>query len=495
MYFTAPGTADNIELASLPGISFMSYFPVFMDLREKPVLVVGGGKVAARKVRALLKAGARISVVAAELCDELEVRRRESEIEWRARAFTASAIEGARLAFAATDDAALNRAVYEAGGAFNVPVNVVDDAGHCHFISPAVVDRGAVQVAVSTGGASPLMARAVRSWIEALLPHGLGKVAAAAGRLRAEVGRRLSPQERRRAMEFLMDPSQILRWSHLPAGEITRHMRAEIGRRSRAPRAGKVFLVGAGPGRPELLTVRAVEVLQRADVVLHDRLVPPGILDQARRDAERIDVGKRAGDHHGAQARIHDLMVEAAGAGKIVVRLKGGDAFVFGRGGEELQHLKAHGIDYEVVPGITAALGCAAYAGIPLTHRAHAQQLTLATGHLSGHEYGSAGGIGGAGRCANDEGQTLVVYMGVKQAPRLRERLLAQGMTSATPAALVVDGTMDRQRVLHGTISTLPNMAAQVPDGAPGLFIIGEVAALGQELAWFGVATPFEIAA
>lgn len=473
----------------------MRYFPVFMDLRDKPVLMVGGGKVAARKVSALLKAGARISVIAARLCSELEERLARGEFQLLGREFAPRRIGGFRLAFAATDDAALNRAVYEAGEASNVPVNVVDDREHCHFISPAVIDRHPVQVAVSTGGASPVMARAVRAWIEALLPRGLGRVAAAAGKLRGELGRRLSLEERRKAWEFLLDQSWIVRWSHAPVEEVERRMRAEFGGRSRAPGAGKVFLVGAGPGRPELLTVRAVEVLQRADVVLHDRLVPAEILEVARRDAERIDVGKRAGDHHGVQSRIHELMVETAGSGKAVVRLKGGDAFVFGRGGEELQHLRAHGIEYEVVPGITAALGCAAYAGIPLTHRRHAQQLILATGHLSGHDYGSAQGIGAPDRSQGAAGHTLVVYMGIRQALRLRRKLLDQGMTSVTPAALVIDGTMDRQRVMHGTVSNLPAMAAQVPDGVPGLFIIGEVAALGRELAWFGPERVMEIAA
>lgn len=476
----------------------MSYFPVFMDLGARPVLVVGGGKVAARKVAGLLKAGARVSVISAELGDALEGRRARGEIEWLGSAFSPARIKGFRLAFAATDDPALNRAVYSAGEAFNVPVNAVDDRRHCHFISPAVVDRDRVQVAVSTGGASPLLARAVRSWIEALLPHGLGKVAAAAARLRGAIGRPLSLDERRRRWAFLFDRANIVRWSSETVGAIEASMRQAFERGPRDDRQGKVFLVGAGPGRPDLLTLRAVEVLQQADLILHDRLVPEEILDRARRDAERVDVGKRAGDHHGVQARIHALMVEAARAGRTVVRLKGGDAFVFGRGGEELQHLRANGIDFEVVPGITAALGCAAYAGIPLTHRDHAQQLTLATGHLQGQQYGSAPDSlpdYSEAAFAGGAGHTLVVYMGVKQALRVRERLLSQGMTSVTPAALVIDGTMDRQRVLFGTVANLPALAAQVPDGAPGLFIIGDVAALGQDLAWFGAERVMEIAA
>ena len=470
----------------------MANFPVFMNLAGQSVLVVGGGAVAARKVRALLKAGARISVVAAELGEELKERERDGDIRWRSRSFSPEQVGGHWLIFAATDDADLNRAVFEAGESLGIPVNVVDDGEHCRFISPAVIDRDPVQVAVSTGGASPVLARAIRSWIEALLPRGLGKVAEVASRLRRQIGRGLSLVERRTGWEFLIDRARIVHWSNQPAEVIERMMRREFRRRSARGAVGKVYLVGAGPGRPDLLTLRAVEVLQQADLILHDRLVPEAILDQARRDAERVDVGKRAGEHHGVQSRIFELMVSAAQAGKTVVRLKGGDAFVFGRGGEELQHLRAHGVDYEVVPGITAALGCAAFAGIPLTHRDLAQQLTFATGHLSVHSQGAGLSLpaGGAG-----PGRTLVVYMGVSQADAVKERLLAEGVSADLPAALVVDGTLDCQSVSFGTVSTLKAMAAQVPEGAPGLFIIGEVAALGEQLNWFGRRPELDIAA
>lgn len=471
----------------------MAYFPVFMDLDDKPVLVVGGGQVAARKVRALLKTGARISVIAAGLGDELGARSADGDIRWIASGFEPHMIEGFWLAFAATDDAVLNQAVFEAGEARGVAVNVVDDGRHSRFISPAVIDRHPVQVAVSTGGASPILARAIRSWIEDVLPHGLGKIATAAGELRKRIGRKLSPRERRRNWEFLIDRARIVHWSSHPVEAISRFMRQEFAGRARRVARGKVFLVGAGPGRPELLTVRAIEVLQQADLILHDRLVPEAILDQARRDAERIDVGKRAGDHHGVQARIFDLMVEGARAGKTVVRLKGGDAFVFGRGGEELQHLRANEIEFEVVPGITAALGCAAYAGIPLTHREHAHRLTFVTGHLSGRDPGWPGAYADGNRESSlpehRAGETLVIYMGVRKASAVHRRLIDQGVSPSTPAALIVDGTTDRQQVIYGTVFSLAAMAARVPDGAPGLFIVGEVAAMGQQLAWFA-ATP-----
>lgn len=481
----------------------MAYFPVFMNLAEKPVLVVGGGKVAARKTRALLKAGALVSVIARDLGDELESRLENGEIKWASRAFEEREIAAYWLVFAATSDRDLNRAVFEAGEARGVPVNVVDDRELCRFISPAVVDRHPVQIAVSTGGESPTLARAIRNWIEALLPRGLGKVAAVAGGLRQALPAGLSSIARRKSWAFLLEHRRVVRWSGKSRSAIESEMRVELQGRARGlagrRTSGTVFLVGAGPGRADLLTVRALEVLQQADAILHDRLVPEEILDLARRDAERIDVGKRAGDRHDVQARIFDLMVDAARAGKTVVRLKGGDAFIFGRGGEELQHLRAHGIDYEVVPGITAALGCAAYAGIPLTHRDYAQQLTIATGHRSSQAYGSIDGAAAPGHLANvvpgGEGETLAVYMGVKQARRLRENLLKKGVAPSMPAVLVINGTMEGQRVLHGTLAGLPSLAAHVESGAPGLFIIGKVAALGKELAWFGAAQSLEAAA
>jgi uroporphyrin-III C-methyltransferase/precorrin-2 dehydrogenase/sirohydrochlorin ferrochelatase len=299
----------------------------------------------------------------------------------------------------------------------------------------------------------------------------------------------MSLVSRRRAWQFLMERSRFIRWNNRSVEHIVKEMRGELHKRVQGERAGQVYLVGAGPGRAELLTLRAVEVLQEADVIFHDRLVSPEILERARRDAELVDVGKRAGKHQGVQQRIFELMVEAAREGKTVVRLKGGDAFVFGRGGEELEYLRDNGIEYEVVPGITAALGCAAYAGIPLTHRDYAHQLTIATGHLAGPEWTGVPNPqselpANVGRNPRS-GETLVVYMGVKQATSVRAKLMERGFSETTPAALIINGTMDAQRVLHGTVSTLPAMAAQVADGAPGLFIIGKVAALGQELAWF----------
>jgi uroporphyrin-III C-methyltransferase/precorrin-2 dehydrogenase/sirohydrochlorin ferrochelatase len=399
--------------------------------------------------------------------------------------------------FAATGDAALNRAVYVDAEARRVPVNVVDDSKHCRFISPAVVDRGPLQIAIATGGASPVLARRLRSRLEAALPAGLGRVADAAQQLRERVRRLLPAAARRPFWESVMSDANLARWSGMRLGHVRREMERALSQfrrhgRTAAQGGGQVFIVGAGPGNPDLLTLRALQVLGVADVILHDRLVPEAILELARRDAERVDVGKAAGAHRCGQRDIERLMVSEARKGRTVVRLKGGDPFVFGRGGEEIEALRAAGVEYEVVPGITAATACAAYAGIPLTHRDHAQALILVTGHAAAEKpaNGSAAGDGAeAGRGLEwaglaGPGRTLVVYMGVRQAARIRDELLAAGLGEDFPAALVVNGSRDDQQVLSGTIGRLPEMAAAAPAGVPGLLIIGQVAALGSNLCW-----------
>jgi uroporphyrin-III C-methyltransferase/precorrin-2 dehydrogenase/sirohydrochlorin ferrochelatase len=327
----------------------------------------------------------------------------------------------------------------------------------------------------------------LRAWIERLLPLGLNRVAVAAANLREEVKIRFPRAARRDFWESQLSDRNLKKWSLLGEQEITGILRSGIrkvtqGKVASVPR-GRVFLVGAGPGRADLLTLRALEILGQADVILHDRLVSDEVLDLARRDAERIYVGKCAGNHHRSQDEIHHLMLEQAQLGRMVVRLKGGDAFVFGRGGEELEFLHDHGVTYEVVPGITAATGCAAYSAIPLTHRDHSQTLTFVTGHLAAGRSGEAekidwGSIAGTGR-------TTVVYMGVRQAAKIRQALLSAGISRKLPVALIANGTLDKQQQIEGTVDTLPAIAAQLEDDAPGLLIIGQVAALGRNLAWF----------
>lgn len=427
----------------------MDHLPIFMALHGKTALVVGGTPAAAQRTDLLRRAGASVRAVASE-------------------AVSAADFIDVTLAFVASGNRDLDRLLVGWARAAKVPVNVVDRPDLCDFIMPAIVDRDGVVAAISTGGASPTLARLLRERIEAALPARIGALAAFAARFRNAakgVGNRL------RFWERTLDG---------PIGEMVlagRDAEAEIAMRASLAQGddgqGVVHIVGAGPGDPELLTLRALRLLQRADVILHDDLVAPAILDYARRDAELVAVGKRKGRHSHKQDEINALIVEHARAGKRVLRLKGGDPFVFGRGGEELEHVRAAGIEAFVVPGITAALGCAAAAGIPLTHRDLAQSVTFVTAH------GRDGEPDIDWRAAARPGQTTVVYMGLSQASRVRDRLLAAGIRLSMPVAIVDRGTRPDQRVSIGTVGTLASLAAQHDGGGPALIIIGEVAALG----------------
>jgi uroporphyrin-III C-methyltransferase / precorrin-2 dehydrogenase / sirohydrochlorin ferrochelatase len=480
----------------------MRYFPIFMDLHGQVAVLIGAGKVAERKARLLIQAGACVHVVAREVNAQFSQWIAAGRVLHVALEYQAGLLHGARLVFVATGDAQLNSRVFSDAEQVPVPVNVVDDRKLCRFISPAVVDRSPVQVAISTGGSAPLLARRLRSWIEALLPLGLGQVASAAGDVRRFARERLPKSRRKTVWEKLLGDERLRSFSLQSRRDIGHSMRREIEKaavdeQAHARQRGRVFLVGAGPGRADLLTLRALHVLAMADVILHDGLVSEEILNLARRDADRINVGKRAGKTHLAQQDIHACMVAEASKGKNVVRLKGGDAFIFGRGGEELQHLRQYDVPYEVVPGITAALACAAYSGIPLTHRDYAQSLTLITGHLATGKESAPdtdrpvidwAGIAGAGK-------TAAVYMGVQQAAGIRKALLQAGVDADLPVALVVNGSLDTQFVLHGRIENMAQMAVQAGSDSPGLLIIGQVAALGSSLNWFGESALLQSAA
>ncbi|HLJ36982.1 MAG TPA: siroheme synthase CysG [Steroidobacteraceae bacterium] len=451
----------------------MDYLPLFLRLTGEIALVVGGGRVAARKVEWLRRAGARVTVVAPELVAELEELCARGELRHRRERFAASQLEGVAVAVAATDESALNAAVSAAARTRRIPVNVVDSAELSTFIFPAIIDRSPVVVAVSSAGEAPVLARAVRQRIEALLPGRLGVLARFLGARRARVQSALPAAARRALWERLIGgraAGEVLAGDE-PAAEqsFARELdRARLG--AAAPAApGEVYLIGAGPGDPELLTLRALQLLQEADVILYDRLVPPAILERARRDAERIFVGKESGDP-GLQQGIHELLVRLALAGKRVARLKGGDPFVFGRGGEEIEVLRAHGIPYRVVPGITAALGAAAAADIPLTHRRLAHSVTFVSGHAGAQDSLDW-------RALAQPRQTVVVYMGMSELPRIVARLRAAGAASDRPAAIVAQATLATQRVLRAPLAAIAALALRERIAPPALLIVGEVAA------------------
>ena len=456
----------------------MDYLPIFCRLDNKPVLLVGGGEVAQRKARLLLDAGAQLTVVAPELDPELAELAANGSIEWLAGEFAPAQLAGKWLVVAATDRREVNALVYQSANQARIFANVVDDPKRSSFIMPSIIDRSPLMVAISSGGKAPVLARLLREKLEAMLPQHLGAVAAFAGSLRDRVKTRFATMgERRRFWERLLGADRLgqalARGDHASANQLADSLFAD-----ESQTAGEVVLVGAGPGDPGLLTLHALRQMQQADVVVYDRLVSDEVMALVRRDAKRIFVGKQAGNHCVPQEGINQLLLEEAKKGQRVVRLKGGDPFIFGRGGEELETLVGSGIGFQVVPGITAASGCAAYAGIPLTHRDHAQSVRFVTAH----------GKGGAQDLdwpllAKDK-QTLVFYMGLSSCATIREQLLAHGKGGDTPVALIERGTQPSQRVIRGTLDQLPALAIGVE--SPALIMVGSVVTLADSLAWFG---------
>ncbi|WP_049622494.1 siroheme synthase CysG [Frateuria defendens] len=459
----------------------MKLYPLFADLKGLPVLVIGGGTVAERKVAALLAAGARVRVGAPQLNPALAGLADAGTVAWLDGGYRPAWLDGVWLAIAATDDRALNARVAADAAERRLLVNVVDDAALSRFHVPAVIDRSPLLVAISTAGAAPALARRLRETLERLLDHALGALVTLAQRHRPRIVHRFPDlAERRGFYDWLYDGPVLSLLRRARPVEAEHAVLDALRTRDAAPAKGSVTLVGAGPGDPGLLTLQALRALNQADVILHDQLVGADVLAMARRDAECIDVGKRCAGRHVPQDHTHRLMLAHAQAGKRVVRLKGGDPFVFGRGGEEMAFLRRHGIDCEIVPGITAAVACAAYAGIPLTHRDHAQSVCLLTAHgkdaadtLDWHAL------------ANPR-QTLAVYMGVERIDMLTARLLEHGRRADTPFALIENGTLPRQRVIAGPLHALPALARRHKVGTPALVIIGEVAAMAHDHAWFG---------
>jgi uroporphyrin-III C-methyltransferase/precorrin-2 dehydrogenase/sirohydrochlorin ferrochelatase len=459
----------------------VNYFPVFFDLKGLRVLIVGGGEVALRKISLLERTGALISVVAPQVAPQLMQRAAAGTLKLAIREFVPDDLEGARLVIVATSRRAVNRWIATLSDARHIPVNVVDDRDASRFIVPAIIDRDPVLVAISTGGTSPVLARRLRERLEALIPERIGEFAAWLRSLRASARRSLrDTSERRRFFETVVDGAAARRFIEGDSQGAQRIAQQLLATTSTAPRAdGEVILVGAGPGDPELLTLKALRALQDADVILHDRLVPPAVLELARRDAARICVGKAAGHVGSTQEEINALLIEHANQGQRVVRLKGGDPFIFGRGGEELQALVEARIKFSVVPGITAATGCAAYAGIPLTHRDHAQSVSFVTGHAQQE------GKEPDWRALALPGATTVFYMGLVRLQHIVEKLIEHGAPGSRPAGIVAQGTTAQQRVITATLETIHGAATGAQLQSPSLLIVGDVVALQSSLAWF----------
>ncbi|EMI0371712.1 TPA: siroheme synthase CysG [Serratia marcescens] len=459
----------------------MDYLPIFADLKQRPVLVVGGGDVAARKVDLLQRAGAEIRIVAQSLSPELEQQRQQGQLLWLGKTFDPQQLDEVFLAIAATDDNALNAAVFAEADKRRVLANVVDDQPRCSFIFPSIIDRSPLVVAVSSSGQAPVLARLLREKLEALLPASLGQMAQVAGRWRGQAKQRLaSIGERRRFWEKAFGGRFATLVANGQTAQAERQLEQDLQSFAAGDEGaqGEIALVGAGPGDVGLLTLRGLQVMQQADVVLYDHLVSGEILDLVRRDAERICVGKRAGAHSVIQEETNRLLVELAQQGKRVVRLKGGDPFIFGRGGEELQVAAAAGIPFQVVPGVTAAAGATAYAGIPLTHRDHAQSVTFITGHCRPDGDGLDWADLARAR------QTLAIYMGTMKAADISQRLIAHGRAADTPVAVISRGTRADQQVQIGALYQLEHLAQRAP--LPALLVIGEVVELHHQIAWFG---------
>jgi uroporphyrin-III C-methyltransferase/precorrin-2 dehydrogenase/sirohydrochlorin ferrochelatase len=453
----------------------MQNFPLFLSLQGRRALVVGGTDHAARKVELLLAAGAQVSLIAETVTGEIAQLIADARICWAGRTFDEADLVGVALVIVATGDEALQARVSQLAQTRCVPVNVVDRPALSSFIMPAIVDRGPITIAISTGGLAPALARKLRAEIERALPAAIGRLARFAEIFRGQVRRTLGePRARRLFWDRVFDGrvgELALAGDEIAARrELIRLL--DSARHDTTPAQGMVHLVGAGPGDPDLLTLKAHRLLQRADVVVYDRLVSPEVLAAARRDAERILVGKRRGHHSMPQEEINARLVALARAGKSVVRLKGGDPFVFGRGGEEVEALVEAGIAVEVVPGITAALGCAASAGIPLTHRDHAQACVFVTGQTKDGETALDWPMLARPR------QTVVIYMGIEGLPAIARQLMQHGMPAATPVALIENGTTERERRVVGTLATIERQATRAQLNGPTLCVLGEVVGL-----------------
>ena len=460
----------------------MDYLPLFYQLKDQLCLVVGGGEIASRKASMLRRAGGHVRVVAPDISVPMQTLLGQDQgSESLQRTYQSTDLDGVLLAIAATDDQDLNAQVSRDARSRNIPVNVVDNPELCTFILPSIVDRSPIVMAVSSGGQSPVLARLIRAKLESTIPASYGRLASLVGKFRDQAKTKFSDVNQRRGFWENVLTGPIAEFVFAGKETEAEHMlQRELSAENEVkPPVGEVYLVGAGPGDPDLLTFRALRLMQQADVVLYDRLVSPGVLDLVRRDAEQIYVGKARSEHAVPQDEINEYLVQLAQQGKRVCRLKGGDPFIFGRGGEEIGRLADAGIQFQVVPGITAASGCASYAGIPLTHRDHAQSVRFVTGHLKD------GTLNLDWDTLAKERQTLVFYMGLVGLPTICSELIQHGLPAETPIALVQQGTTRHQKVLTSTLEKMPEVVKKQEVRAPTLIIVGTVVSLHDQLSWF----------
>jgi uroporphyrin-III C-methyltransferase/precorrin-2 dehydrogenase/sirohydrochlorin ferrochelatase len=461
----------------------MDHLPIFLNVKGRRALVAGGGFLAARKADLLLRAGCELTVVAPKLGEELARLAEAHGFEHKTGELTPQDLEGCRIVFGCSRDNAINQQLFDLATATGILVNISDSPDSCDFIMPAVLDRSPLLVAIASGGTSPLLTRMLKARFETTIPAAYGRLAEFAGSYRERIRKSIPNGTRRRRFWETMIAGPIA--EHLFSGQIEQaeslmeSLLLEVAADGDRPPPGEVYLVGAGPGDPDLLTFRALRLMQQADVVLYDRLIGEGILNLVRRDARRIYVGKCPRDHTLPQEEIGEMLIRLAREGWRVLRLKGGDPFVFGRGGEEIEALSESGITFQVIPGVTAASGCAAYAGIPLTHRDHAQACVFVTGH------GKDGELNLNWKTLIQPCQTVVVYMGLSSLSLITDGFVSHGADPQTPAAVVENGTREGQRVITGTLASLPARTAEAGISSPALIIVGSVVTLRDKLAWF----------
>ncbi len=470
----------------------MNTFPLFFKLNDQPILIVGGGDVAQRKADLLSRAGAHITIIAPKISDEIRALLFDPKHQLIDQVYDTPYLAGKRIVIAATDDDRLNRQVHADCQALNIPVNVVDTPPLCDFIFPAIVDRSPIVIGISSNGKAPVLARLTRARLETLIPQGYGKLAKLAGDMRDEVKSKIPTLTGRRQFwenafegkvsELMFagrDDEAAIALQQSLADTHARLNQTDATQQPSNP-SGEVYIVGAGPGDPELLTFKALRLMQQADIVYYDALVSDEVLDLCRRDADKVFVGKKRSNHTVAQQGINALLIDSAKTGKRVVRLKGGDPFIFGRGGEEIEALRAANIPYQVVPGITAATAASCYAGIPLTHRDHAQSVRFVTGFLKSGEPNQ-----GFASLTNPS-ETIVFYMGLDSLERLTKGLLQVGRSADTPIAIISHASKPTQQVLTGTLSDIVAKHTLNPLPTPALLIVGDVVRLHATLAWYG---------